>query len=92
MFSVGCADTAAPRELLDLAGLADIDAMHGDLASAALPIRRQRSAAGLVAIGQREVAPRAASASASARPMPLAAPVTAAADPVIAVIGCPSKG
>jgi hypothetical protein len=75
------------RERFDLAGIADIDAVDrhftrmglGDLGGDALQSR-------LVAIGQRQVGAAAASSSSSARPIPPAAPVTAAADPDIAVI------
>jgi hypothetical protein len=71
------------RERLDLRGLADIDAMQrdflrtvfGDLGGERLQPRAKSQ-------------PRAANSSASARPMPLAAPVMAAAAPRIAVIGC----
>jgi len=52
----------------------------------AVDLGGHRLQAGLVAIGQCEIAAARRSSSASARPMPLAAPVTAAADPRIAVI------
>jgi hypothetical protein len=67
------------REFRDLRGIADIDAMD-------------RSLAGMAAIdlGSDISQPRAASSSASARPIPLAAPVKAAAAPRIAVIRCRS--
>jgi hypothetical protein len=77
------------REIGDLRGLADIDAMRGDLLLAAVPaasICKPASSRSASARSQ----PRAASAIANARPMPLAAPVTAAADPRITVMSVPS--
>ena len=80
------------RKILDLRGLADIDAMRRDLAPGIFPISAATScspASSRSASARSQ--PRAASSSARARPMPLAAPVTAAALPDIAVIGCPMQ-
>ena len=76
------------REVRDLVGLADIDAVHADflrmsvLAISAASVGSPASSRSASARSQ----PRAASSSASARPMPLAAPVTAAAAPRISVM------
>ncbi len=95
MLRPGCADVAACAKPAIWLGLADVDAMHRDLARTCrrLPVVSAISAASVCSPASSRSAsarsqPRAASSSASARPMPLAAPVTAAAAPRIAVMSC----
>src|SRR5215472_10701875 len=78
------------RERLNLRGLADIKAMHGDLDLPPFSAAASRKPTSSRSDSARS-RPRAASSSESARPMPLAAPVTAAAAPRIAVIVSHSK-
>ena len=83
----GMASDGGRREFRDLRRLADIDAMHGDLLlMAALDLRgdARRPASSRSASARSQ--PRDASSRASARPIPLAAPVKAAAAPRMAVI------
>jgi hypothetical protein len=75
------------RELFNLTWFRDVDAVNADLLQAGFgDLGGKRLQSGLVAIRQRQVAAARRSSSASARPIPLAAPVTAAAAPRIAVI------
>ena len=77
------------RELRDVVGLADIDAMQADLALTRRSRQRGSSSPASSRSASARSQPRLASSIASARPMPLAAPVMAAA-PLIAVMRAPS--
>jgi hypothetical protein len=76
------------RKLLDLGGLADIDPVGRDLAGASLAdLGGHLLQPGLVAVGERKIAAARGQLQRERATMPLAAPITAAALPDIAVVG-----